>query len=140
MSERHTVSVHSTPDEVARLDEVRLPDVSRSAFMRGLLRSAGPLDEAPTHEESVRLLAESARRTDGELDEAIALTRSALELCAQQGDRHREAALLNTLADVLQDAGRAEDAMRELKRAVVIFAEVGATEEPQPEIWKLVEW
>jgi hypothetical protein len=30
--------------------------------------------------------------------------------------------------------------MAELKRAVAVFAEVAADEEPQPEIWKLVAW
>jgi ribbon-helix-helix CopG family protein len=58
---RHTVSVHLTEEEVARLDEIRAPDVSRSAFMRALLRSAGPLTGEPSHGEAVRLLAESAR-------------------------------------------------------------------------------
>jgi hypothetical protein len=30
--------------------------------------------------------------------------------------------------------------MAHLEEAVRIFAEVGAEGEPQPEIWKLVEW
>jgi hypothetical protein len=30
--------------------------------------------------------------------------------------------------------------MDELKRAVAIFAEVGAGGEPQPELWKLARW
>jgi hypothetical protein len=30
--------------------------------------------------------------------------------------------------------------MEELKRAVAIFAEVGADGEPEPEVWKLVRW
>jgi hypothetical protein len=74
MSERHTVSVHLTVDEVARLDELRPPQVSRSAFMRGLLRNSGPHDEAPTHDEAVRLLAESAR--GGKVAAQIALERA----------------------------------------------------------------
>jgi hypothetical protein len=71
---RHTVSVHLTEEEVARLDEIRSADVSRSAFMRALLRSAGPLDEAPTHAEAVRLLAESAR--GGKVNAQVALERA----------------------------------------------------------------
>jgi hypothetical protein len=59
-SQRHTVSVHLSTDEVARLDEIRSAKVSRSAFMR-LLRAARPQDDAPTYDEAVRLLAESAR-------------------------------------------------------------------------------
>ena len=58
-----------------------------------------------------------------------------------QGDRHREAALENNLADLHHAAGRAEEAMDHLKRAVAIFAEVGADEATRlPEIWKLVSW
>lgn len=74
MSQRHTVSVHLAADEVARLDEIRAGEVSRSAFMRGLLRNAGPQDAAPTHDEAVRLLAESAR--GGKVAAQIALERA----------------------------------------------------------------
>ena len=81
-----------------------------------------------------------AHRARGELEPALELTRAALELCAAQGDRHREAALHNNLADLLHAAGRHDDAMDELKRAVAIFAEVGAEGEPQPEVWKLARW
>ena len=59
--------------------------------------------------------------------------REALALVAAQGDRHREAALRNNLADTLHRAGRDDEAMEELKRAVAIFAEVGGhDDEPQP--------
>lgn len=30
--------------------------------------------------------------------------------------------------------------MEHLKRAVSLFADVGADEGPQPEVWKLVQW
>jgi tetratricopeptide (TPR) repeat protein len=81
-----------------------------------------------------------ARRARGELEPALALTRAALELCAAQGDRHREAALHNNLADLLHAAERPDEAMEQLKRAVAIFAEIGAEGEPQPEVWKLARW
>jgi predicted ATPase len=81
-----------------------------------------------------------AHHARGAHDDALALTRAALERCAAQGDRHREAALRNNLADLLHDAGRPEEAMAELKRAVAIFAEVGAEDELQPEVWKLARW
>ena len=68
------------------------------------------------------------------------LTEEALQTCARLGDRHREAALHNNLADLLHALGRGDDAMRHLKRAVEIFAEVGESGELQPEIWKLVRW
>ena len=45
------------------------------------------------------------------------------------------------LADLHHAAGRADDAMDHLKRAVAIFSEVGADEATRlPEIWKLVSW
>ena len=81
-----------------------------------------------------------AHRARDELDRAMELTTEALDLCTALGDRHREAALHNNLADLLQAAGRPEEAMARLKTAVEIFAEVGATDEPRPEIWKLVRW
>jgi hypothetical protein len=56
------------------------------------------------------------------------------------GDRHREAALHNNLADLLHVVGRQEEPMGHLKRAVGIFAEIGEEGELQPEIWKLAEW
>jgi hypothetical protein len=71
---------------------------------------------------------------------AIRLTRSALDGCALLGDRHREAALHNNLADLLHITGETDQAMEHLKRAVSLFADVGADEGPQPEVWKLVQW
>ena len=57
------------------------------------------------------------------------------------GDRHREAALENNLADLFHAAGRTEQSMEHQLRAVSIFAEVGGDERTQlPEIWKLVSW
>jgi DNA-binding SARP family transcriptional activator len=72
---------------------------------------------------------------------AVELTREALVLCERQGDRHRQAALENNLADLLRAEGRQDEAMEHLKRAVTIFAEVGGQPgELQPEIWMLIEW
>ena len=77
----------------------------------------------------------------GERDRATELTREALALCERQGDRHRQAALENNLADLLQAAGRQDEAMEHLKRAVTIFAEIGGRpDELRPEIWQLIEW
>ena len=78
----------------------------------------------------------------GETENAIRLTKSALTLCRVHGDRHREAALLNNLADLLHANGQTEEAMAHLKQAVAIFAEIGESESlhRQPEVWKLVEW
>jgi tetratricopeptide (TPR) repeat protein len=76
-----------------------------------------------------------------ELRQAIDLTHSALELCTRQGDRHREAALLNNLADLHHAAGETDLSIEYLKKAVVIFAEIGVkADDAQSEIWKLYEW
>ncbi len=78
---------------------------------------------------------------EGDLERAISLTEDALARCRQQGDRHRQAALENNLADLLQATGHPAEAMEHLKRAVTLFAEVGGRPgELEPEIWKLVEW
>ena len=64
-----------------------------------------------------------------------------MSLCSQLGDRHREAALLNNLADLLHAAGRDADTKEYLRRSVVIFAEICVEAgEQDPEIWKLSEW
>ena len=58
-----------------------------------------------------------------------------------QGDRHREAALENNLADLHHAAGHTDESMAHLKRAVAIFSDVGADEAARlPEIWKLASW
>ncbi|MDP8927403.1 MAG: AAA family ATPase [Actinomycetota bacterium] len=81
-----------------------------------------------------------ADRDSGDLDHALDHVRRALELCVVVGDRHREAALRNNLADLLRSMGRADEGMDELKTAVRLFADIGLERDPQPEIWKLVEW
>ena len=62
--------------------------------------------------------------------------------CASSiGDRHREAALRDQLAQVLHGLGRHEEAMDELKRAVAIFADIGVEGGSiQTEVWRLSEW
>jgi DNA-binding SARP family transcriptional activator len=78
---------------------------------------------------------------EGELPQAEALLRQALELCTAQGDRHRQAALRNNLADVLHKAGRRDGAMEELKHAATAFAAIGSDGgELYPGVWNLVEW
>jgi hypothetical protein len=57
------------------------------------------------------------------------------------GDRHREAALRNTLADLHHSCGQDNQAMAQLKQAVVIFAEIGGEAGGEnAEIWMLREW
>ena len=77
----------------------------------------------------------------GDTDEAVATAASAIEACRRIGDRHLEAAVENHLADMLHAAGRPDDSMAHLKRAVALFAEVGeGAPEPDPGIWALAAW
>jgi DNA-binding SARP family transcriptional activator/Tfp pilus assembly protein PilF len=135
-----------------------LPGVARAEDLLGILaRGRGDLAAARAHlERSSEAAAASpdpgpriaalnslalVHADLGNRDRAIELTGEALALCERQGDRHRQAALENNLADLLRAEGRQEEAMGHLKRAVAIFAEVGGQpDELQPEIWKLTEW
>jgi DNA-binding SARP family transcriptional activator/predicted ATPase len=76
----------------------------------------------------------------GDDERAQELLEAAIVRCSQQGDHHRRAALHNNLADLLHRIDRDEEAMEHLKQAVTLFAEIGAAGEPDPEIWKLVDW
>jgi tetratricopeptide (TPR) repeat protein len=80
-------------------------------------------------------------RSAGDPSGAIVLATRALDLCATQGDRHREAALHNNLADLYHAVGQADQAMAHLKQAVTIYAEIGVEAGAvQPQIWGLAEW
>jgi DNA-binding SARP family transcriptional activator len=80
-------------------------------------------------------LAEAAA---GDIEAGLGHGVSAVELCRQIGDRHLEGAVENHLADILHAAGRDEDAMAHLRRAVEAFAEVGGDPaESDPGIWML---
>jgi tetratricopeptide (TPR) repeat protein len=77
----------------------------------------------------------------GSVDEAIAMATTALDTCRRIGDRHLEAAVENHIADICHDAGRTEESMAHLKRAVSLFAEVGeGATEREPGIWALAAW
>lgn len=76
----------------------------------------------------------------GDVGRAIEVQTLAVERGAQRGDRHREAALRNNLADLLHRAGREQDAMTALQIAVALFAGVDQDAPPSPEIWQLVDW
>jgi tetratricopeptide (TPR) repeat protein len=77
----------------------------------------------------------------GAVDEALEASQTALEACRRIGDRHLEAAVENHVADILHDAGRPDDSMVHLKRAVALFAEIGEGEpQPDPGIWALAAW
>lgn len=114
----------------------------RASARRHLERSlalAGELEDPDARVAALNNLA-LVYGTGSEANQAIELTREALVLCASMGDRHREAALHNNLADLLHASGRREESMEHLKTAVAIFAEIGEVGALQPEIWKLYEW
>jgi tetratricopeptide (TPR) repeat protein len=72
---------------------------------------------------------------------ALTLAEDALARSVAQGDRHREAALHNTIADLLHAGGAAGESMAHLKRAVSIYSEIGVDAGAvRPEVWKLSEW
>lgn len=65
----------------------------------------------------------------------------ALAQVVRMGDRHREAALHNTLADLYHVCGQDDQAMAKLKQAVVIFSEIGSdVGADSAGIWMLREW
>jgi|JI10StandDraft_1071094.scaffolds.fasta_scaffold395189_1 hypothetical protein len=71
----------------------------------------------------------------------LQLIQEALAQVVRIGDRHREAALRNTLADLLHAGRETELAMEQLKLAVVIFTEIGSEAGGEnAEIWMLREW
>jgi len=79
-----------------------------------------------------------AEAATGEVDRAVGHGEAAAEACRAIGDRHLEAAVENHLADLLHAAGRDEESMIHLRRAVEAFAEVGGdTADPDPGIWML---
>jgi hypothetical protein len=69
-----TITVRMSGQEVARVDELRGEGVSRSAFVRELLRRSGPLDDQPSYSEALLLLARSARA--GKVQAQVALERA----------------------------------------------------------------
>ncbi|MDQ3632027.1 MAG: tetratricopeptide repeat protein [Actinomycetota bacterium] len=104
------------------------------------LALARELGDDPSQAAALNNLA-LVRRDAGDLGQGLELTTEALRLCVACGDRHREAALENNLADICHAAGDEEASRDHLRRAVTIFSEVGADEATRlPEIWKLVSW
>ena len=78
---------------------------------------------------------------EGKLNDALDLEREALQISESLGDRHRSAALHSNLADMLHEAEDEQAAKEHLTRSAALFAEVGvASENYEPEIWKLVDW
>lgn len=142
-SARALAQAHNVIGVLAR---ARGDQAAASSALEASLRAAESVDDPLARIAALNNLALVYGEMDS-TDEAIRLARQALELCQQRGARHREAALHNNLADLLHRCGREEEAMQELKRAVVLFAEIGAplragqaASNDAAEIWKLTEW
>jgi len=112
---------------------------AREALGRSVALAAD--DPDPTASIAALTALSLAQAAGGALDEAVAMATTAVEGCRRIGDRHLEAAVENHIADMLHDAGRAEESMVHLKRAVALFAEVGEDAiERDPGIWALAAW
>ena len=75
----------------------------------------------------------------GDLDGAIQLVEQAVSIAERTGHRHRQAALLNSLADLHHEIGRAAEAEQRLIQAVTLFASIDAGG-LEPEVWLLSQW
>lgn len=112
---------------------------AREALERSVVLAAN--DPDPTASIAALTALALALSADGSVDSGVATATEAIEACRRIGDRHLEAAVENHLADVLHDAGRLDDSMAHLKRAVALFAVVGEGElERDPGIWALAAW
>jgi DNA-binding SARP family transcriptional activator/predicted ATPase len=112
---------------------------ARSALERSLLLAVDDPDPTASIAASTALALTLAAA--GSVDEAIETAEGAVEACRRIGDRHLEAAVENHLADMCHEAGRTDESMVHLKRAVALFAEIGeGGSEPEPGIWALAAW
>lgn len=89
MAREHRINVTLSDQEMVRLDELRLPGMSRPAFVRSLLREPPRDDEVATRDEALSILTRLAR--DGRVAAAIALERA---LRDERGGRDELDALL----------------------------------------------
>ena len=81
-----------------------------------------------------------ASLAEGDPEGGLAFGLEALELCEQIGDRHRQAAVHNNLADLLHAMDRDEEANAHMVEAVTLFSSVGEPGELlQPQIWMLAD-
>jgi len=112
---------------------------ARAALQRSVILARD--DPDPTASIAALTALALTHAADGAVDDAVDMATTAIEECRRMGDRHLEAAVENHIADLLHDAGRAEESMVHLKRAVALFAEIGeGALERDPGIWSLAAW
>jgi DNA-binding SARP family transcriptional activator len=75
----------------------------------------------------------------GDVEGAIDMVSEAIGIAQRTGNRHREAALHDHLADLHHRAGREDEAQTALTRAVSLFSGIG-TGDWHPEVWLLSRW
>ena len=75
----------------------------------------------------------------GDLEGAIRMVNEAVGIAERTGNRHREAALHDHLADLHHRAGREDEANLALTKAVTLFSGIG-TGDWLPEVWLLSRW
>ena len=113
--------------------------VARAALGRSVDLAAD--DPDPTASIAALTALALALAAGGSVSEAVVTATGAVQACRRIGDRHLEAAVENHLADMLHEAGRPDDSMVHLKRAVALFADVGeGAPERDPGIWALAAW
>jgi tetratricopeptide (TPR) repeat protein len=111
---------------------------SDAASRHGHLRTA--LTHATDAAERVAVLNNLAKASDPAA--AVEFAHEAIDLASSIQDRHLSAALHNTLADALHDAGDSDGSKAALKTAVELFSEITADGDDGwlPEVWFLTEW
>jgi tetratricopeptide (TPR) repeat protein len=113
-------------------------DTSRATHELTVALEAAVIDPDPTARIAALSSLAMATAGAGSIDDALSYGDQAVADARAIGDRHLEAAVENGLADLLHAAGRDEDAMPHLRRAVEAFAEVGGDPaDPDPGIWML---
>ncbi len=146
------------PDEVAVRVDTALGLAAVSGSERALARAENVAGLATTGDERVRHLRSALTHASAGTEriavlnnlsaavpdtaEAVALSREALRLATEAGDRHLMAALHNGLADALHRHGDDPGAMASLTEAVTLFSGIstGESEPWVPEVWLLTEW
>jgi hypothetical protein len=76
----------------------------------------------------------------GDHSRAVDLAREALGLAVAVGDRHRQAALHDRLADLHHATGRPAESQVELTEAASLFSTLRGTEDWEPELWLFTRW
>ncbi len=113
-------------------------DATEALLDLGRALAAADADPDPTARVAALTGLALAAAATGDLDAAADHGDLAIAECRRVGDRHLEAAVENHLADLYHAAGRDDEAMTHLARAVAAFAEVGGDPaDPDPGIWML---